>query len=146
MAVVCFFFIEGLTPAEFCIKFLATIKSEMESDSFSSVPEMSLILIKSWSWIDDWINEWNLHSYGNFHLRRTAIKLESLKKKSLFKLKIASLLSSEWWLIFIIYHSRRGKIRTQLKKSDSENIQSKNVVPYFSFWPLSCEIVVCTAS
>lgn len=54
MAVVCFFFMEGLAPAEFCMKLLVTIKSEMESVSLSSIPETSLIMfIKSWSWISD---------------------------------------------------------------------------------------------
>jgi len=50
----CFLFTEGLTPEEFCMKLIVIIKSEMESVSFSSVPETSIIiLIKSWSWIND---------------------------------------------------------------------------------------------
>lgn len=98
----CSLSVEGFTPAEFFMKLLVTIKSQMESVSLSAVTETSLIIfIKSLSWINDWINEWNLHSYSNFHLHRREGNLEN-EKKNPFKLKIVPLLSSERWLLFII--------------------------------------------
>ena len=99
-----FLFIEGLTPAEFCMKLLVTIKSEMESVRLSCVPETSLIIfIKSWSWINDWINEWNLHSYSNFHLHRTARKLES-KKKNQLSFQIKNSIFAKQWVVTDIYY------------------------------------------
>lgn len=143
----CFLSIEGFAPAEFFMKLLVAIKFQMESVSLSAVPETSLIIfIKSWSWISDWINEWNLHSYGNFHLHRTERKLGSGKKS--FQIKNSTF--AKQWEVADIYYSRRGKIRTQRKESVTENIRWKSGVYYFSFWngkqPLSCEVVICTAS
>lgn len=143
----CFLSIEGFTPAEFFMKLLVTIKSQMESVSLCSVTETSFIIfIKSWSWINDWINEWNLHSYSNFHLQKTEGKLGSEKKS--FQIKNSTF--AKHWEVTDIYYSRRGKIRTQWKQSDSENIWWKSGVYYFSFWngkqPLSCEVLICTAS